>query len=97
MVFICLIEPITHEVVIPETIKISELALKMTTKAGEVLKVMMGMGVMATLNDVIDQDTAMLVVEEMGHTPIASNEETVEDTLVQNESDNAEATSKSHL
>ena len=53
----------------------------MTTKAGEVLKVMMGMGVMATLNDVIDQDTAMLVVEEMGHTPIASNEETVEDTL----------------
>ena len=45
----------------------------MTTKAGEVLKVMMGMGVMATLNDVIDQDTAMLVVEEMGHTPIASS------------------------
>ncbi|MCS5634464.1 MAG: translation initiation factor IF-2 N-terminal domain-containing protein, partial [Candidatus Marinimicrobia bacterium] len=49
------VEPITHEVLIPETIKISELALKMTTKAGEVLKVMMSMGVMATLNDVIDQ------------------------------------------
>jgi translation initiation factor IF-2 len=77
------VEPIKHEVLIPETIKISELALKMTTKAGEVLKVMMGMGVMATLNDVIDQDTAMLVVEEMGHTPIASSEETVEDTLIQ--------------
>ena len=60
------VEPITHEVLIPETIKISDLALKMTTKAGEVLKVMMSMGVMATLNDVIDQDTAMLVVEEMG-------------------------------
>ena len=85
------VEPITREVYIPETIKISELALKMTTKAGEVLKVMMGMGVMATLNDVIDQDTAMLVVEEMGHTPIASNEETVEDTLVQEASDNAES------
>ena len=85
------VEPITHEVLIPETIKISELALKMTTKAGEVLKVMMGMGVMATLNDVIDQDTAMLVVEEMGHTPIASNEETIEDTLVQDESDTTEA------
>ena len=84
-------EPITHEVLIPETIKISELALKMTTKAGEVLKVMMSMGVMATLNDVIDQDTAMLVVEEMGHTPIASNEETIEDTLVQDESDSKEA------
>jgi len=52
--------------------------------------VMMGMGVMATLNDVIDQDTAMLVVEEMGHTPIASNEETIEDTLVQDESDTTE-------
>jgi len=86
------VEPITHEVLIPETIKISELALKMTTKAGEVLKVMMSMGVMATLNDVIDQDTAMLVVEEMGHTPIASNEETVEDTLVQDKSDSKEAT-----
>ena len=63
----------------------------MTTKAGEVLKVMMSMGVMATLNDVIDQDTAMLVVEEMGHTPIASNEETIEDTLVEDESDSKEA------
>ena len=40
----------------------------MKTKAGEVLKVLMGMGVMATLNDVLDQDTALLVVEEMGHT-----------------------------
>ena len=86
------LEPITHDVLIPETIKISELALKMTTKAGEVLKVMMSMGVMATLNDVIDQDTAMLVVEEMGHTPIASNEETVEDTLVEDESGSTEAT-----
>ena len=77
------VEPIKHDVHIPEMIKISELASKMTTKAGEVLKVMMGMGVMATLNDVIDQDTAMLVVEEMGHTPIASSEETIEDTLMQ--------------
>ncbi len=85
------VEPIKHEILIPETIKISELALKMTTKAGEVLKVMMGMGVMATLNDVIDQDTAILVVEEMGHTPIASNEETVEDTLVQNPDDDSDS------
>ena len=85
------VEPIKHEVLIPETIKISELALKMATKAGEVLKVMMGMGVMATLNDVIDQDTAILVVEEMGHTPIASNEETVEDSLIQEENDDAQS------
>jgi translation initiation factor IF-2 len=85
------VDPIVHEVKIPETIKISDLALSMATKAGEVLKVMMGMGVMATLNDVIDQDTAILVVEEMGHKPIASNEETVEDTLVQDEEVVAEA------
>jgi len=79
------VDPIVREVKIPETIKISDLALGMATKAGEVLKVMMGMGVMATLNDVIDQDTAILVVEEMGHKPIISNEETVEDTLIQND------------
>ena len=85
------VEPIKHEIHIPEQIKISELALKMTTKAGEVLKVMMGMGVMATLNDVIDQDTAILVVEEMGHTPIASNEETIEDTLVQDDINEADS------
>ena len=85
------VEPVKHEIASPETIKISELAIKMTTKAGEVLKVMMGMGVMATLNDVIDQDTAMLVVEEMGHTPVASSEETVEDTLVQENYDESES------
>ncbi len=85
------VEPVKHEIFIPENIKISELALKMTTKAGEVLKVMMGMGVMATLNDVIDQDTAMLVVEEMGHTPVASSEETVEDTLVQEAYDDSDS------
>ncbi len=70
-----------HDVYVSENIKISDLAQKMTTKAGEVLKVLMGMGVMATLNDVIDQDTALLVVEEMGHNGIASKEETVEDIL----------------
>jgi len=85
------VDPIIHEVKIPETIKISDLALSMATKAGEVLKVMMGMGVMATLNDVIDQDTAILVVEEMGHKPIASNEETIEDTLIQDDEDAVEA------
>mgnify|MGYP001030639992 FL=1 len=86
------VDKIIHEVAIPENIKISDLALKMATKAGEVLKVMMGMGVMATLNDVIDQDTAMLVVEEMGHNPVASNEETVEDTLVKDAGDDENAT-----
>ena len=88
------VDKIIYEVAIPENIKISDLALKMATKAGEVLKVMMGMGVMATLNDVIDQDTAMLVVEEMGHTPIASKEETIEDTLVKDENDDSNATTR---
>ncbi len=77
------IEKVVHEVAIPENIKVLDLAQKMTTKAGEVLKVLMGMGVMVTLNDVIDQDTALLVVEEMGHKGVASKEETVEDTLIE--------------
>ena len=72
-----------HEIAVPDNIKVSDLAQKMTTKAGEVLKVLMGMGVMATLNDVIDQDTALLVVEEMGHKGVASIEETIEDTLIE--------------
>ena len=77
------VEKVVHEVAIPETIKVNELAQKMTTKASEVLKVLMGMGVMVTLNDVIDQDTALLVVEEMGHKGVASKEETIEDTLIE--------------
>ncbi len=77
------VEKVVHEVTIAENIKVTKLAQKMATKAGEVLKVLMGMGVMATLNDVIDQDTAMLVVEEMGHKGIASVEETVEDVLIE--------------
>jgi len=88
------VDKIIHEVAIPENIKISDLALEMATKAGEVLKVMMGMGVMATLNDVIDQDTAMLVVEEMGHKPVASKEETIEDTLVKDADDGVNATKR---
>ncbi len=77
------IEKVIHEVAIVGNIKVTELAQKMTTKAGEVLKVLMGMGVMVTLNDVIDQDTAMLVVEEMGHKGIISVEETIEDVLIE--------------
>jgi translation initiation factor IF-2 len=77
------VEKVVHEVAIAENIKVTELAQKMATKAGEVLKVLMGMGVMVTLNDVIDQDTAMLVVEEMGHKGIVSVEETVEDVLIE--------------
>ena len=77
------VEKVMHDIAVPDTIKVSDLAQKMTTKAGEVLKVLMGMGVMVTLNDVIDQDTALLVVEEMGHKGVASVEETIEDTMIE--------------
>ncbi|MBT8121989.1 MAG: translation initiation factor IF-2, partial [Gammaproteobacteria bacterium] len=58
---------VVHEVGIPESIPVSELARKMTVKSAEVIKILMQMGVMATINQVLDQDTATLVVEEMGH------------------------------
>jgi len=61
-------EPVVRDIGVPESISIAELAQKMAVKANEVIKVMMNMGVMATINQVIDQDTAVLVVEEMGHT-----------------------------
>ncbi|MBE8189297.1 MAG: translation initiation factor IF-2 [Candidatus Thioglobus sp.] len=77
------IEKVVLKVAVPENIKVIDLAQKMATKAGEVLKVLMEMGVMATLNDVIDQDTALLVVEEMGHQGVVSVEETVEDKLIE--------------
>ncbi len=59
--------PIIHEVALPETITVADLAQKMTVKAAEVIKVMIKMGAMVTINQVIDQETAILVVEEMGH------------------------------
>ena len=60
-------EPIVHEVAVPETITVAELAQKMAIKASEIIKVLMNMGSMVTINQVIDQETAMIVVEEMGH------------------------------
>jgi translation initiation factor IF-2 len=60
-------EPIVHEVAVPETITVAELAQKMSIKASEIIKVLMKMGLMVTINQVLDQETAMIVVEEMGH------------------------------
>ncbi len=73
--------PVKHEVSIGETTTVAELAQKMAVKANEVIKVMMNMGVMATINQPIDQDTALLVVEEMGHTAKIVRESTVEADL----------------
>lgn len=65
-------EPVVHEVLVPETITVADLAHKMAVKAGEVIKALMGMGMMVTINQVLDQETAIIVVEEMGHTAIAA-------------------------
>jgi translation initiation factor IF-2 len=66
--------PVIREVEVPETIVVSDLAKALAVQATQVIKTMMGMGVMATINQSIDQDTATLVVEEMGHVakPVAS-------------------------
>ena len=60
-------EAIVQEVMVPETITVAELAQKMSVKAVEIIKILMKMGSMVTINQVLDQDTAMILVEEMGH------------------------------
>ena len=65
-------EPIIRDVVVPETITVAELAHKMSVKATEVIKQMMKLGQMVTINQMLDQDTAMIVVEEMGHRATAA-------------------------
>ena len=70
--------PVIKEVLIPETITVAELAKRMSGKAAEVIKVMMTLGAMATINQVIDQETAVIVVEEMGHNARIINEDAIE-------------------
>ena len=65
-------EPIVREVHVPETITVADLAHKMAVKATEVIKVLMKMGTMVTINQVLDQETAMIIVEEMGHVALAA-------------------------
>ncbi|MCI5897081.1 MAG: translation initiation factor IF-2 [Candidatus Aphodousia sp.] len=65
-------EPVVREVSIPETISVADLAHKMAVKATEVIKTLMKMGQMVSINQMLDQDTAMIVVEEMGHRAIAA-------------------------
>ena len=73
--------PVVREVLLPETITVAELAKRMSVKVAEVIKVMMGLGAMATINQVIDQDTAIIVVEEMGHRPRLLKEDALEQNL----------------
>jgi len=70
--------PVVREVNIPGSITVSDLAQRMSVKATEVIKTLMKMGVMATINQILDQDTAILVVEEMGHTAVRQVENVLE-------------------
>jgi translation initiation factor IF-2 len=65
-------EPVVRDVHVPETITVAELAHAMAVKSAEVIKLLMGMGQMVTINQVLDQDTAMIIVEEMGHKAFAA-------------------------
>jgi translation initiation factor IF-2 len=85
--------PVKRDVQLPETITVGELAQRMAVKANEVIKTMMKMGVMATINQPIDQDTAQLVVEEFGHMAVRLKESALEDQL-QTAAGEAEAVSR---
>ena len=75
--------PVVHEVAIGETITVGDLAQRMAIKSSEVIRSLMNMGMMVTINQVIDQDTAVLVVEEMGHTAKPITETALEDQLLE--------------
>ena len=74
-------EFIKKDIEVPSTIQVGELAKSMAVKGGEVVKNLMSLGVIATLNDFIDQETAILVVEEIGHNGVAVQEENLEEDL----------------
>ncbi|GAA5075320.1 translation initiation factor IF-2 [Lysobacter panacisoli] len=74
--------PIVREVAIGETITVADLAQKMALKGGDVVKALFKMGVMATINQSIDHDTAALVTEELGHVVVKADAETAEDALL---------------
>ena len=73
--FVAPTEPLVRSIEVPDTIVVSELAAMLSIKGADVIKAMMGMGVMATINQVVDQDTAILIVEEMGHEAKAATSE----------------------
>ena len=76
-------EPVVREIEIGQTITVTELASKMAVKGAEVIKSLMKMGMMVTINQALDQDTAILVVEEMGHSAKALKETAIEDKLIE--------------
>jgi translation initiation factor IF-2 len=83
-------EPIVREVHVPETITVADLAHKMAVKASEVIKSMMKLGQMVTINQMLDQETAMIIVEELGHHAVAAKLDDPEAMLVEGEATDAE-------
>jgi translation initiation factor IF-2 len=77
------VAPTVKEITLPESIIVSELAQKMSVKAAEVIKHLMKLGLMATINQSIDQDTAVILVEEMGHKPIMQSDDDLEQEMLQ--------------
>ncbi len=84
-------EPIVRDIMVPETISVGALAQKMSVKAADVIKVLMKMGSMVTINQMLDQDTAMIVVEEMGHIAKYAELDSPESFLADRESTAIEA------
>ena len=70
--------PVVREVAVPESISVGDLAQRMSVKAAEVIKALMKMGMMVTINQTLDQETAMLLVEEMGHSAVVQKDEDLE-------------------
>lgn len=81
------VEPVVREVSLPETITVADLAQKMTVKAAEVIKAMMHLGSMVTINQVLDQETATIVVEEMGHTVKLIKDDAIEEQILESDDD----------
>jgi translation initiation factor IF-2 len=75
--------PVMREVTIPETISVGDLAQKLSLKATELIKTMMNLGSMVTINQVLDQETASIVVEELGHTPKLLKADAIEEEILQ--------------
>ena len=74
--------PVVHDVMVTDSQTVAELAQRMSVKAAEVIKVMMNLGTMATINQVLDEDTATILVEEMGHRPKVLRENAIEENLL---------------
>ncbi len=74
--------PVVHDVEIPESITVADLAQRMSVKAAEVIKELMKMGMMVTINQPLDRDTSTLVVEEMGHNPVMQKDEDIEADMI---------------